>query len=318
MKKILIIKLGALGDVVNAEGAIRDIKNHHPYDEITLLTSPLFAKLLKAHPCIDRIEVDRRLPRWNLKYLYQLIKKLRDYRYDMVYDLQNNRRTNLYNMLMQPIKWCGKARFATIRYQQDNALHDTKRNTLEEQLERASLQTKFTCHPDWLWCQEPVDDILHRHKIHQKFILLLPGSSQKHPDKRWTGFFDLAKKLLACGYVVVYAPGPDERELIDSLPGICLLNHGAPLTIPQVIGLARNAQFVIGNDSGPTHLLARCQTKGLAIFQKEKYVNSSGIKDYYDVLCANPISQVSVDAVFQIVQKHTSVQSKKSECPDQV
>ena len=139
--------------------------------------------------------------------------------------------------------------------------------------------------------------LLNHYELQRGFILMLPGCSKRHPHKRWPGYVDLAKQLQARGQTVVCAPGPDELDLIDYFPGVCLLDNGKPLSIPQLIGLASHVQLVIGNDSGPTHLLARCQTKGIGIFQNEKYIHSCAIKRYYEVFCADPIGQITVDAV---------------------
>ena len=297
MKKILIIKLGALGDVIFAEGAIRDIQQHHPHDEITLLTSPFFARLLASHPAIHRLEIDHRRPRWDLWYLYTLIRRLRGYGYDQVYDLQNNSRTNLYQMLMLSTPWSGKAWLASHRYIQQDAEHKNRQDYLSEQLQLAGVPTYYCHRPNWLWLQQPVHDLLQTYGLAAGFILMLPGCSKRHPEKRWPGYVALANRLTQQGYTVVCAPGPDEMDVLASMPGLCLLDQGKPLSIPQLIGLAQHAWLVIGNDSGPTHLLARCQTRGIGIFQKARYVADSGIANYYTVLQQDNLENLSVDAV---------------------
>ena len=60
MTRILVIKLAALGDMVQAFAAMGRIRTAHPDAEITLLTTPLFADLARASPYVDKVETDGR------------------------------------------------------------------------------------------------------------------------------------------------------------------------------------------------------------------------------------------------------------------
>ena len=64
-KRILIIKLGALGDVMMAEGVMRCIRQHYPDAHITLATEPLYARFMKKAPHFDEVLPYRRVPRWH-------------------------------------------------------------------------------------------------------------------------------------------------------------------------------------------------------------------------------------------------------------
>ena len=58
--RLLVIKLGALGDFVQAMGPAAAIRAHHPDAEITLLTTAPFAELARAAPYFDRVWIDER------------------------------------------------------------------------------------------------------------------------------------------------------------------------------------------------------------------------------------------------------------------
>ena len=96
ISKILIIKHGSLGDLIQANGAIEDIKLSNPKSHVVLLTSPHYFQLMNMCPYIDEVLVDKRLPRWNLFYLFSLKKKLSFYNFTHVFDLQNSSRTKFY------------------------------------------------------------------------------------------------------------------------------------------------------------------------------------------------------------------------------
>ena len=93
MSNILIIKHGSLGDIIQANGAIEDIKKSNSKSHVVLLTSFHYFDLMSRCPYVDEVLVDKRLPRWNLLYLYKLKKKLTTYNFTHVFDLQNSSRT---------------------------------------------------------------------------------------------------------------------------------------------------------------------------------------------------------------------------------
>ena len=74
MTNILIIKHGSLGDLIQSNGAIEDIKKTNLKSHVVLLTSSLYFDLMSRCPYVDEVLVDKRLPRWNLLYLYKLKK----------------------------------------------------------------------------------------------------------------------------------------------------------------------------------------------------------------------------------------------------
>ena len=95
MSNILIIKHGSLGDIAQAYGAIQDISENHPEDQIHILTTKAYFELFKKNPFIQNVILDKRLSRFNLIYLYLLMRTLKKFRFTKVYDLQNSYRTNL-------------------------------------------------------------------------------------------------------------------------------------------------------------------------------------------------------------------------------
>ena len=96
MSNILIIKHGSLGDIAQACGAIQDISENYPDDQIHLLTTKPYYDLFKKNPNISNVILDKRLSRLNLIYLYLLMKEIKKYSFSKVFDLQNSSRTSFY------------------------------------------------------------------------------------------------------------------------------------------------------------------------------------------------------------------------------
>ena len=82
VRRILVIKLSALGDIVQAEGAMHDIRRHHPEAEITVMTTPPYRLLLERCPWVDRIFIDPRASRFRLDCMLTLRRRLRQQGFD--------------------------------------------------------------------------------------------------------------------------------------------------------------------------------------------------------------------------------------------
>ena len=100
MSNILIIKHGSLGDIAQISGVIRDIRENNKDRKIFILTTPPYVDLMSRCPFIDYVLIDRRLPRWNLFYLFKLKKMIQKYNFSHVYDLQNSSRTTFYRKFL--------------------------------------------------------------------------------------------------------------------------------------------------------------------------------------------------------------------------
>ena len=95
-QEILVIKLGALGDFIQALGPMPDIRRHHAWDRITLLTTPRYAELAAQTNLFDDILIDRRPKALDLQGWLALRRTLRRGRFDRIYDLQTSDRTGIY------------------------------------------------------------------------------------------------------------------------------------------------------------------------------------------------------------------------------
>jgi ADP-heptose:LPS heptosyltransferase len=105
--RILIIRLGALGDFVLSFAAFAAIRAQHPQAEITLLTTAPFIALAEAAPWFDHVRLDRRPAWWHLPGILALRRQLQGF--DLVYDLQTSARSARYFRLAGRPPWSGVA-----------------------------------------------------------------------------------------------------------------------------------------------------------------------------------------------------------------
>ena len=234
MKKnenILIIKHGALGDLIQADGIIKSIRYEHKNAKLVLLTSKKFINLMSMCPYIDDQLIDNRSSFFNILAFINLYKTLKKYNFKIIYDLQNSERTYIYRKyLFKKIKWVTTDR-------KDHPISGLR--GLEEMLKEYFVISKNIFRPDISWLATDTKNIIKKNKILSRYIVLLPGSSKKNPLKRWPYFVDLAKLLISKGYEVITILGPEELEMNRSFPGHVLKN----LNWSQLSGIIKNSLF---------------------------------------------------------------------------
>jgi ADP-heptose:LPS heptosyltransferase len=254
--RILVIKLGALGDFVQAMGPAAAIRAHHRGAEITLLTAAPFAPLARMAPYFDRVWIDER-PGWTRPLaLLRLRRRLRQGRFDRVYDLQTSDRSSFYCALMGPGRrpeWSGIARGAS--HPHANPMRD-RMHTLDRQAEQLAVAgIAAVPPPDLSWAASD----LARFAVPERFLLLAPGGAPHRPDKRWPigNFAALAKAATAAGVTPVVIGGAAERRLGAAIaaaaPGT--LDLTGRTSLADLVALGARALHAVGNDTGPMHAI---------------------------------------------------------------
>ncbi len=270
MSNILIIKHGSLGDLIQANGAIKDIKNKFPEDKVLLLTTPHYSKFMFSCPYIDGVLIDKRLPRWNLFYLFKLKKMLNRFSFSKVFDLQNSSRTNFYRKFIfkNDVFWSSSNSFLSneeIIFQKNLPVL----TRMEQQLERSGISDrKFTKKPDLTWALRNIGSIVNQN-FEGKYILIFPFCSPKLHKKKWPYYKDLIsllKRDFGKEFNIAIAPGPNEIDEAKKFDVNVILNKGLPLNINELISLINNSSFIVSNDTGPAHICAHLNKRGVVLF----------------------------------------------------
>ena len=263
IQKVLVIKLGALGDLVLAFGPFAAIRAHHPEAEITLLTTPPFAALAGRAPWFDHVVVDSRPAWWNLPGLLRLRATLRGF--ERVYDLQTSGRSGRYFRLAGRPIWSGIAPGAALPHANPgrNAMHTVERQ--RDQLRHAGIVDVPLPELSWLTVGGP--------ELPQPYALLVPGAAPHRPGKRWPAarFGALASRLSRLGLrPVIVGTAPDRpfaAEIRDACPAALDLTGRTSLL--ELGGVAARATVAIGNDTGPMHLAAAVGCPSVVLFGAE-------------------------------------------------
>ncbi len=272
MSNILIIKHGSLGDITQASGAIQDIFENHKNDKLYLLTTKPYFDLFKKNPFLSEVILDKRLSRFNLIYLYSLMKNIKKYNFVKVYDLQNSSRTSFYKRILFPSSnlniWSSSETTLPSDKSKEEFDKDPVLNRFDHQLRASGLITNHTMAPDFSWSCSDISKIKSEYKL-DKYILLFPFCSPHLISKKWPYYNELITKIkrkYQDQYKIIVAPGPNEIKDAEKINALCVLDNGKVLDISQLSAIIKDSSFVVANDTGPAHIAAHLNSKGLVLF----------------------------------------------------
>jgi ADP-heptose:LPS heptosyltransferase len=314
IKKILVIKLGALGDFVQALAAMKHIREAHPAAHITLLTTPPFEALARASPYFNAVEPDGRSA--GIGETLSMISRLRAANYDRVYDLQTSSRSNFYFQLLRPFppEWSGIAVGASLphRNRDRGKMHTLERQA--EQLQEAGIWPDAPLTPgsappadlSWIIKKSGAARPMTSAGTARPYALLVPGASAHRPEKRWPveRFAELGQHLRDRGLDVLVVGGPQESALAMAIQRKVQARDLTGRTdFAQIAALGARATLAVGNDTGPIHLIAAAGAPTLVLFSAASDPALCGPRGHVAVLQAQNLNELPVgDAIAAVAR----------------
>ena len=289
--RILVIKLGALGDVVLAFQPFADIRAHCPDARITLLTTAPFAPLLSASPWFDRIVVDSRPAWWDLVGLRRLQRALQGF--DLAVDLQTSARSSRYFRLAGRPAWSGIARGASLPHANPgrNAMHTVERQ--REQLAIAGIPGSAAADLGWLKGSAA--------SRADPYGLIVPGAAPHRPGKRWPlcRFAGLAQTIAARGLRPVIIGSAADTQLATTIVRACpsARDLTGRTSLIDLGALAGRAALAVGNDTGPMHLAAAVGCPCVVLFSAESDPALTAPRGRVTVLRVRDLADLPVERV---------------------
>ena len=308
MSNILIIKHGSLGDLIQANGAIQDIKNSFKTSRVLLLTSRAYLEFMSSCPYIDGVILDKRLPRWNLFYLKDLKKLLEKYEFSHVFDLQNSNRTKFYKkyLLKKPI-WSSSETSLDTGEKLSDFNKDSVLTRMEKQLKKSNVLTKNTQAINLTWSIKDISRNLKQY-TNGEYVLLFPFCSKKHVQKKWPYFSKLIvkiKEFYKNRYPVLVAPGPNEINEGKKLNAKLVLDKNEPVNISFLVSLINSAKYIVSNDTGPAHICSHLNKKGIALFGSHTTAKKVNIGNTnFKTLTVNNLAELKVEEVLSHIKKN--------------
>jgi ADP-heptose:LPS heptosyltransferase len=307
MSNILIIKHGSLGDLIQAIGAIEDIKKSNVKSNVVLLTSNQYIHFMSKCPYVDDVVADRRLPRWNLIYLYFLKKKLTSYNFTHVYDLQNSNRTKFYNKyLLSQSEWSSTETSLEKNQLKSDFVKEPVLERMEIQLKKSGIKIENTKKSNLNWAITNIRNITKDY-TNRKYILIFPFCSPKLIAKKWPYYSILVSQLKAVyrnKYDIVVAPGPKEIEEAKLFNVQVILNNRKSLKINELISLIKEASFIIANDTGPAHICSHMDKPGLVLFGSHTSAHKVSIESKkFKPISVKNLSMLKAETVMKEIRK---------------
>ena len=306
MSNILIIKHGALGDIVQISGVLEDIKANNKENKIFLLTTSPYIELLNRCPFIDEVLLDKRLPRWNIFYLLKLKSTLNKFKFTYVYDLQNSSRTQFYKRYLLNIdNWSSSQEAIKKKIKKKDFDKNSVLDRFKFQLEQANIKTSKTLTPDFNWACINIDEIVNKY-LNKKFILIFPFCSPQLKHKKWPYYNELIKIIKSnySKFEIIIAPDHKEINEAKKINAICIKNNQQALNIAQLASLIKKSTFVLANDTGPAHMAAHLGVDGLALFGYHTSSKKVSIETKnFKAISINNLKDLSPETVFSEVKK---------------
>lgn len=256
MKNILLIKHGSLGDIISATSAIHDIRNHFVDSKIFVLTTSRYKKFFEESNLVDNVLIDNRKGILSLLFT---IKKIFNYNFDIIIDLQNSQRTLIYSLFVRffsNTKINGTSRFVHYKYTYSPIDVPSVINGLSNQIEILGIKTTRKPHLQWLDNNSFDFNSINN----KKFFIINPGCSEKNEQKKWSpeNYAKVCTYLLSKNVLPIVIGSNLDKKSIDIIndieKNILNLLNKSPLEV--IFQLSKKAIGAISNDTGPGHLIA--------------------------------------------------------------
>ena len=255
---ILIIKHGALGDLIQITSSLKSIRQKYPDSKITLLTDIKFKFFSDRIIFVDEIIYENRPSFFRIDKWLTIILKIIKRRFNIVFDLQNSDRTSVYFFFIKLFNsktvWSGNRRGGKFKYHPKNFESIPIKDRIKNQL--VLMDIEIYDKPDISWMMKK--NIINLPD--NDFVILLPGSSPEHKHKRWPAekFAELAnylkeKKIDSIILGQSHSEGEELKKIKLLAPKIIDFSDQ---DLDCLATTASKAIGAIGNDTGPTFVAA--------------------------------------------------------------
>ncbi|MCW5963302.1 MAG: glycosyltransferase family 9 protein [Bryobacterales bacterium] len=257
-ERVLVLRLGAMGDVLHALPAVEALARSYPRLRIHWLVKPQWLPLLDGNPFLSRLIPYRR----DWTSLRALAADLRAQEYDVALDLQGLLQSAMLSLISRARYRVGYGRaaarekLASLCYQTKVEPHSA--HIVNRHLEVvAALGATADPEPCWLPPGNPEGELPLG-----PFVLAAPFAgwlSKQWPLEYYGAFAQLLRQR---GLTLVLNVAERDRPRLVALAGV----HVHCSSIDGLIDATRRATAVLGLDSGPLHLAAALGKPGVALF----------------------------------------------------
>jgi heptosyltransferase-2 len=254
--RILIIHTAFIGDIVLSTPLIKKLRDTYPKAEITYLTTPVGASILRNNPHLNHIiEYDKRGEHKGIKGFWAIAKKLKMEAYNLVITPHRYLRSTFLTFLTgAPIRRGYDSAAASFLYN-ERVHYDKSKHEVEKLLsfvpKDEGKRYEIEIFPTELEV-EKVDKLLEKRR--EKVVVVAPGS--KWFTKKWPleYFNRVIKELEKREDTTVVVVGGKEEMFFNMPLANTTIDLRGKTTLLELAEVIRRADIVLTNDSSPIHI----------------------------------------------------------------
>ncbi|MBQ2644914.1 glycosyltransferase family 9 protein [bacterium] len=284
LNKVLIIRCGAIGDVLHTSEVFRSIKRAYPDCIIHYLTTEIPAKMLSADKDIDKFITVNQV---TYKNLFQILPKLKNENYDVIINLQPSFKLRLIALLAKAKK--------ILNYEKNLDKHAVFNfyETAEKGIKNLSFKNELKIYVP--------NDIKEMVKIalptEKKFIVMTTQAGPVREGKKWR--VDRFKKLVLdiinkYDVAIIFTGTSADRESLTDFENLHqdIYNMAGRFNILESAAMFSLAEYMIGADTGPIHIASATDKP----------------------ICIGLYGAMAIHRTGLVGKKHHSVKSSKLSC----
>ncbi|MCX5906622.1 MAG: lipopolysaccharide heptosyltransferase I [Deltaproteobacteria bacterium] len=294
-RRILIVKLSAIGDVIQTLPMVEALKEHFPDARIDWVVEEEASDLITGHPALERVIVSRRkswqkqflgkgIWRVTLREMRKFFRDLRSCEYDWIIDNHGILKSGLLVFLSRGKRKIGfqaspgiadegNYLFTNERY----PAPDIERHALDRYLNLVAqlgvpVNQRTLAFPVSAAARENGQKILaDRNFLAHPLVVIHPLAQWATKNWPQENFARLADALVARGIGVVFTGSGQDREALEEIGKLLnsrekVLNLAGCTTLRELAGIFSLAELVLTTDTGPMHLAAAVQVPVVALF----------------------------------------------------
>ena len=335
-KRVLVLALGGVAEFMAALAAAKEIRHYHVGARITLLCAEPLKSLAEKCPYFDVVETEGALAApapseavaaqgvaIEPPKLVQIVQRLRQAKYDMVYDLENSKRTAAIfaGLRPWPPHWSGAASGASHAYIDADRTRVHPLDAYAQQLLIAGVSSDPLT-PDLSWLRIALRDPPRLQPdyfgIRGRYVLLLPRGDENVKERRWpeAKYIEIARRIASQGVTPVVLGGTGERAIGAAIAKAepKAKNLVTRPDLLQNIGLAQRASFALGDDVEMMHVAAAAGAQCLVFLSAgtnaERAVprGSGGVVSF----TATNVADLSVDQVERQLRNCSVIEARRA------
>ena len=256
IRKILIFRLGAIGDIVHTTALYRSLKKHNPHLSIQYLTGIVPSLLINNDPDLDQVWIAEQK---SYKYLSKLAKKLKKEEFDLFINLQPSIRTKIFSYLIKAKK--------NLTYKKTFKLHAVENFwiTAKPLFKDSEIDKEITIYiPDEI--REKTADLISENTIGLNIGANNARQGRKWPIEHWK---ELTKELIdKYDYKIVLTGSAEDEKLAKELLSISsdISSFCGKLSILESAAILSKCKFVVSGDTGPLHIATAVGTPVIGLY----------------------------------------------------